>query len=135
MLLRIHNLPISVPGMHLQVSYAFLPKYLAINSSGQYVAYPSEEEIVACSVTQGGFCELNTAILPTFNLQTCKIALYHKNMDQTLKLCKVETSPSYRDDALSLCPNYWYVITRQPTVLHINCLKGSSYKPLCFPSI
>ena len=54
-------------------------------------------------------------------------------MDQTLKLCKVETSPSYRDDALSLHPNYWYVITRQPTVLHINCLKGSSYKPLHFP--
>ena len=54
-------------------------------------------------------------------------------MDQTLKLCKIETSPSYRDDALSLRPNYWYVITRQPTVLHINCLKSSSYKQLCFP--
>ena len=106
-LLQIHNLPIPVPGMHLQVSYAFLPKYLAIDSSGQYVAYLSEDEIIACSVTQGGFCELNTAILPTFNLQTCEIALHHKNMDQTLKLCKVETSPSYRDNALSLHPNYW----------------------------
>ena len=62
----------------------------------------------------------------------CQIALYHKKMDQMLKLCKVETSP-YRDDTLSLCPNYWYVITRQPTVLHINCLKSSLYKPLRFP--
>ena len=37
-LLQIHNLPIPVPGTHLQVSYAFLPKYLAIDSSGQYVS-------------------------------------------------------------------------------------------------
>ena len=67
-LLQIHNLPILVPGTHLQVQYAFLSKYLAIYSSSQYAAYPSKDEIVACSITQGGFCELNTAILPTFNL-------------------------------------------------------------------
>ena len=119
--------------MHLQVQYAFLPKYLAIDSSGQYVVYPTEEEILACSITRGGFCELNTAILPTVNLQTCETALYQKSLEQTSKLCKIETSLSYQDNALSLQPNYWYVITRQPTVLHINCFQSSSYKQLRFP--
>ena len=84
-LLQLHNLPIPVPGTHLQVQYAFLPKYLAIDSSGQYVAYPTEEEILACSITRGGFCELNTAILPTVNLQTYETALYQKNLEQTSK--------------------------------------------------
>ena len=101
-LLQLHNLPIPVPGTHLQVQYAFLPKYLAIDSSGQYVAYPTEDEILACSITRGGFCELNTAILPTVNLQTCETALYQKNLEQTSKLYKIETSPFYRDNALSL---------------------------------
>ena len=101
-LLQIHNLPIQVLRTHLQVQYAFLPKYLAIDSSGQYVAYLTEDEILACSITRGGFCELNTAILPTVNLQNCETALYQKNVEQTSKLCKIETSPSYQDNALSL---------------------------------
>ena len=132
-LLQLHNLPIPVLGTHVQVQYAFLPKYLAIDSSGQYVAYPTEDEILACSITRGGFCVLNTAILPTFNLQTYETALYQKNLEQTSKLCKIEISPSYWDNALSLRPNYWYVITRQPIVLHINCLQSSSYRQLHFP--
>ena len=56
------------------------------------MAYPTEDEILACSITRDGFCELNTAILPTVNLQTCETALYQKNLEQTSKLCKIETS-------------------------------------------
>ena len=62
------------------------------------------------------------------------MALYQRNLEKIKQQCKIQTSLSYQDHAVSLRSNYWYVITRQPTVLHINCLTSNSYKQLQFPA-
>ena len=132
-LFKIYNLPILVPEANLQVQYDLTFKYLAITTGVQYVAFPQEEEIMGCQLTGGAFCELNTALFPTIGLTSCEFALYQKDHERSIEACRVRTTPFISDQALSLEPNFWVVITQKPIVLHINCLQCTSYKKVKHP--
>ena len=132
-LFKIYNLPIPLPDMNLQVQYDLTFKYLVITTGDQYVAFPQEEEIMGCQLTAGAFCELNTALFPTIGLMSCEFALYQKDHEQIIEACRVRTTPFISDQALSLEPNFWVVITQKPIVLHINCLQHTSYKKVKHP--
>ena len=43
------------------------------------------------------------------------------------------TTPFISDQALSLEPHFWVVITQKPIVLHINCLQHTSYQKVQHP--
>ena len=132
-LFKIYNLPIPLPEANLQVQYDLTCKYLAITTRDQYVAFPQEEEIMGCQLTTGAFCELNTTLLPTIGLMSYEFALYQKDHEWILKTCRVRTTPFVSDQALSLEPNFWVVITQKPIVLHINCLQQTTYKKVKYP--
>ena len=132
-LFKIYNLPIPLPKANLQVQYDLTFKYLAIKTGAQYVAFPQEEEIMGCQLTGGAFCELNTALFPTIGLTSCEFALYQKDHEWIIEACRVRTTPFISDQALSLEPNFWVVITQKPIVLHINCLQCTSYKKVKYP--
>ena len=132
-LFKIYNLPLPLPEANLQVQYDLTFKYLAITTGDQYVAFPQEEEIMGCQLTAGAFCELNTTLFPTIGLTSCKFALYQKDHEQIIEACRVRTTPFISDQALSLKPNFWVVITQKPIVLHINCLQHTSYQKVKQP--
>ena len=117
-LFKIYNLPIPLPEANLKVQYDFTFKYLAITTGGQYVAFPQEEEIMGCQLTGGAFCELSMALFPTLGLKSCEFALYQKDHERIIEACRVKTTPFISDQALSLEPNFWVVITQKPIVLH-----------------
>ena len=126
-LYKLYNLPIPLPGTNLQVQYNLNHQYLAITKGDQYIAFPSTQEIMGCQLTAGAFCELNTAMLPTLNLAICEFSLYKNEHERIMETCEVSTSPFLRDTALSLEPNFWVVITQKPLVLHVNCLRETTY--------
>ena len=126
-LYKLYNLPIPLPGTNLQVQYNLNHQYLAITKGDQYIAFPSTQEIMGCQLTAGAFCELNTAMLPTLNLAICEFSLYKNEHEKIMETCEVSTSPFLRDTALSLEPNFWVVITQKPLVLHVNCLRETTY--------
>ena len=132
-LYKLYNLPLPLPGTNLQVQYELDYQYLAITEGDQYVAFPSPQEIMGCQITAGAFCELNTALFPTLNLAICEFSLYKKEHDQVLQNCRVSTSPFVRDTAISLEPNFWVVITQKPVILHVNCLRDTTYLQPKFP--
>ena len=132
-LFKIYNLPIPLPEANLQIQYDLTFKYLAITTGAQYIAFPREEEIMGCQLTGGAFCELNTALFPTLGLKSCEFALYQKDHEQIIEACRVKTTPFISDQALSLEPNFWVVITQKLIVLHINCLQRTSYKKVQHP--
>ena len=132
-LYKIYNLPVPLPEAKLQVQYDLSVKYLAITKGDQYVTFPTEHEIMGCQLTVGALCELNTALLPTLNLNSCEFALYKRARDQVIKNCRVRTSPLRRDHAISLEPNYWVVVTQAPWVLHIICLQTTTYLQVKYP--
>ena len=132
-LFKIYNLPIPLPEANLQVQYDLTFKYLAITTGAQYIAFPLEEEIMGCQLTGGAFCELNTALFPTLGLKSCEFALYQKDHEWIIEACRVKTTPFISDQALSLKPNFWVVITQKLIVLHINCLQRTSYKKVQHP--
>ena len=132
-LFKIYNLPIPLPEANLQVQYDLTFKYLVITTGAQYVAFPQEEEIMGCQLTGGAFCELNTALFPTIGLTSCEFALYQKDHERIIEACRVRTTPFISDQALSLEPNFWVVITQKPIVLHINCLQHTSYQKVQHP--
>ena len=82
---------------------------------------------MGCQLTGGAFCELNTALFPTIGLTSCEFAFYQKDHEWIIEACIVRTTPFISDQALSLEPNFWVVITQKPIVLHINCLQHTSY--------
>ena len=88
---------------------------------------------MGCQLTGGAFCELNTALFPTLGLKSCEFALYQKDHEWIIEACRVKTTPFISDQALSLEPNFWVVITQKPIVLHINCLQRMSYKKVQHP--
>ena len=132
-LFKIYNLPIPLPEANLQVQYNLTFKYLAITTGAQYIAFPQEEEIMGCQLTGGAFCELNTALFPTIGLKSYEFALYQKDHEWIIEACRVKTTPFISDQAVSLEPNYWVVITQKLIVLHINCLQHTSYKKVQHP--
>ena len=132
-LFKIYNLPIPLPEANLQVQYDLTFKYSAITTGDQYVAFPQKEEIMGCQLTAGAFCELNTTLFPTIGLTSCEFALYQKDHEWIMEACRVRTTPFISDQALSLDPNFWVVITQKPIVLHINCLQHTSYKKVKHP--
>ena len=132
-LYKIYNLPVPLPEAKIQVQYDLSVKYLAITKGDQYVTFPTEHEIMGCQLTAGALCELNTALFPTLNLNSCEFALYKRAHDQVIKNCRVRTSPLRRDHAISLEPNYWVVVTQAPRVLHIICLQTTTYLQVKYP--
>ena len=132
-LYKIYNLPVPVPDAKLQVQYDLSFQYLAITKGEQYIAFPTEQEVMGCQLTAGAFCELNTAMFPTLNLASCEFTLYKRAHEQVIKTCRVKTSPLLGDRAMTLELNYWVVITQTPTILHINCLKATTYLQVKYP--
>ena len=132
-LYKLYNLPLPLPGTNLQVQYNIHHQYLAITKGDQYVAFPSAQEIMGCQLTSGAFCELNTALLPTLNLEICEFSLYKKQHEKIMEICEVTTSPFVRDTAISLEPNFWVVVTQNPVILHVNCLKETTYLQPQYP--
>ena len=110
-LYKIYNLPLPMPDAQLQVQYNLSFQYLAITKGDQYVTFPTKQEVMGCQLTAGALCELNTAMFPTLNLASCEFALYKRAHEQVIKTCRVKTSPLLGDQAMSLEPNYWVVIT------------------------
>ena len=88
---------------------------------------------MGCQLTAGAFCELNTALLNTLNLAICEFSLYKKEHDKIIEKCKVSTSPFVRDTAISLEPNFGVIITQKPLVLHVNCLRDTTYLQPQYP--
>ena len=88
---------------------------------------------MGCQLTGGAFCELNTALFPTIGLTSCEFALYQKDHKWIIEACRVRTTPFISNQALSLEPNFWVVITQKLIVLHINCLQCTSYQKVQHP--
>ena len=84
-------------------------------------------------LTVGAFCELNTALFPTIGLTSCEFALYQKDHEWILTTCRVRTIPFIGDQALSLEPNFWVIITQKPIILHVNCLQQTTYQKVQYP--
>ena len=132
-LYKIYNLPLPLPDAKLQVQYDLSFQYLAITKRDQYIAFPTEQEVMGCQLTAGAFCELNTAMFRTLNLASCEFTLYRRAHAQVIKTCRVKTSPLLGDQAMSLEPNYWVVTTQTPTILHVNCLRATTYLQVKYP--
>ena len=130
---KIYNVPLPLPDAQLQIQYDLSFQYIAITKGDQYVAFPMEQEVMGCQLTAGAFCELNTAMFPTLDLTSCEFSLYKRAHEQVIKSCRVKTCPLLGDNALSLEPNYWVVITQSPIVLQINCLLTTTYLKVKYP--
>ena len=66
-------------------------------------------------------------------MKSCEFALYQKDHERIIEVCRVKTTPFISNQALSLEPNFWVVITQKLIVLHINCLQRTSYKKVQHP--
>ena len=59
-LYRIHNIPFVNPVLKKPFKYSTQEEYLAIRSDSQYISLPQSANIMACQVSNGQFCPINS---------------------------------------------------------------------------
>ena len=57
---RIHNIPLVQLTLQKSFQYAIQEECLAIRLDGQYISFPLSMDIMACQVSNGQFCHINT---------------------------------------------------------------------------
>ena len=64
-LYRVHNLPLTVPDLHMTATYELEGEYLAIGKKGMYMAIPDRESIQICIMSELGLCTMKNCPLPS----------------------------------------------------------------------
>ena len=59
-LFQIHNIPLVLPTLQKSFQYTIHQENLAIRSDRQYISFPLSTDIMACQVSNGDFCHINT---------------------------------------------------------------------------
>jgi hypothetical protein len=77
---RVHNLPSLHVAMNISFTYDVEGTYLAITKDQEYMAIPTEAEVLMCLVAGGTKCTINTALYPTQRNRFCLYALYRQNI-------------------------------------------------------
>ena len=62
-LFQIYNIPLVLPTLQKSFQYTIYQENLAIRSDRQYISFPLSTDIMACQVSNGDFCHINTSYI------------------------------------------------------------------------
>ena len=86
-LYKIHNLPIYNPDIGKSLSYQLEGSNLAVTKDNSYVTILTEAEFIQCTLAQGHFCSLNTALYHIDYSKWCFAAVFLKQNGQINEYC------------------------------------------------
>lgn len=88
-LFKAHNLPLLHPDIKKLFQYEVESSYVAICTDGNYLTLPKEDDILACQISAGHFCNLNTPLYPVKTTTFCVYHLLVNDLEKIEKYCKV----------------------------------------------
>ena len=84
-LYKIYNLPIFNPTIGKSLKYNLEGSNLAVTKDNSYVTIPLEAEFIQCTLAQGHFFSLNTALYHVDYSKLCLGAMFFKQNDRINK--------------------------------------------------
>ena len=91
-LYKVYNLPIYNPTIGKSLSYQLEGSNLAIIKDNNYVSILTEAEFIQCTLAQGHFCNLNTALYHIDYFNWCLVAMFLKENNRINKDCKLSVT-------------------------------------------
>ena len=122
-LYKLYNLPIYNPTIGKSLSYQLEGSNLAITKDNNYVSILTEAEFIQCTLAQGHFCSLNTALYHIDYSNWCLVAMFLKENNRINKDCKLSVTNITGPQAIYLDQGLWAISVEKPTQMEIRCPK------------
>ena len=106
---------------------------MAVTKDNSYVTILTEAEFVQCTLAQGHFCSLNTALYHIDYSKWCLAALFLKQNDMINKYCPLSITNITGPQAIYLDQGSWAISIEKPTQMEIRCPQVTQVKSLKSP--
>ena len=121
-LFRIHNIPLVHPVLKKSFRYSIQEECLAIRFNKQYILFPLNMDIMACQVSNGQCCCINSPLYVVDTSNSCSFALFLQNKEKSNKFWFLSVITQMQDEAVNINDNVWAISTLQCNKkLYINC--------------
>ena len=123
-LFRIHNIPLVHPILKKSFKYSIQEEHLAIRLDTQYISFPLSTDIMACQVSNGQFCHINSPLYAVDTSHSCSYALFLQDKDRINKFCTMSIINQTQYEALNINNNFWAILTLPNSKkLYITCVQ------------
>ena len=112
-LYRIHNIPLVNLIFKKSFKYSIQEEYLAVRSDSQYISFPLSTDIMACQVSNGQFCHINSPLYTTDTLNSCSYALFLHEKERINQFCILSVINQTQDEAFNINNTFWAIFTLQ----------------------
>ena len=129
-LYKVYNLPIYNQTIGKSLSYQLEVSNLAITKDNNYVSILTKGEFIQCTLAQGHFCNLNTALYHIDYSNWCLVAMFLKENNRINKDCKLSVTNITGPQAIYLDQGLWAISVEKPTQMEIRCPKVTQVKSL-----
>ena len=120
---RIHNIPLVHPILKKSFKYSIQEEYLAIRSDSYYILFPLSTNIMACQVSNGQFCCINSPLYAADTSNSCSYALFLKNKESINQFCILSVINQKHDKAFNIIYTFGAISTLQNNKkLYMTCL-------------
>ena len=86
-LYRIHTIPLVHPVPKKSFKYSIKEEYLVIRSDSQYISFSLSTNIMACQVSNGQFCCINSPLYVADTSKSCSYALFLHDKARINSVC------------------------------------------------
>ena len=129
---RIHTIPLVDPIPKKSFRYSIQEEYLTIRSDEQKILFSLSRDIMACQVSNGQFCHINSPLYASDTSNSCSYILFLQNKDKINKFCILSVINQTQDEAINTNDNFWAISTlHNSKMLYITCLQYSYSISLC----
>ena len=108
-LYKVYNLPIYNPTIGKSLSYNLEGSSLAVTKDNSYVTILTEAEFIQCTLAQGHFCSLNTALYHIDYSEWCLVAMFLKQDNRINNDCQLTVTNITGPQAIYLNQGLWAI--------------------------
>ena len=132
-LYRTYNLPIFNPAIGKSLIYQLESNNLAVTKDNKHAAILTDTEFLQCTLADGHFCTLNTALYNIDSAEWCITALFRRNNYKIAKFCKLQIANITGPTAIYLDQGQWAISLARKTEMEIKCTSTTHVKTLTPP--
>ena len=134
-LYKTYNLPMFHPEIGKSLACELEGSNLAITQDRNYVTILTESEFIQCTLAQGCFCSLNTALYHIDYSKWCLADMFLKDNDRIHKYCTLTMTNITGTQAMYLDQGSWAISVEKSTQMEIRCPQVTQVKSLKPPTI
>ena len=92
----------------------------------QYISFPLSADTMACQISNGQFCHINSLLYTADTSKSCSYALFLNDKASINCVCILSVINQTEDEAININENFWAISTLQDdNKLYITCLQLS----------